>query len=127
MQDFSAIYLVYLWVGAGVGATGRWLLSEFFSKASQDIAAGTLLANLTGAFLIGLLFHLSQTKGWSTEIRLAVLVGGLGSLTTFSTFSLEGWQLITENQWLWFIAHSLLHFLGCLLMVCFGTWVARMA
>jgi len=120
MGDFSAIYLVYIWIGAGIGASIRWLLSDYFSRTLADISLGTLLANLLGAFLIGLFYQLSYERGWSEEVKLALIVGGLGSLTTFSAFSLESWQLASGYQTLWFFGHILLHVAGCLVMVSIG-------
>ncbi len=61
---------------------------------------GTLVINVTGAFLLGLLF------AWATErdvlpreIRGPVMIGFIGAYTTFSTWMLESWRLVEDGAW----------------------------
>lgn len=84
---FGAIarYLVDGWVAERTGATFPW---------------GTLTVNLSGAFVLGLLFALSIERGaLPAEIRAPVMIGFIGAYTTFSTLVLESWRLIEDGSY----------------------------
>ena len=117
--------LVGQWVAVGVGAAFgawiRWGLGLMLNAALPVLALGTLAANLLGGYLMGLaigLIALAPTV--SPEIRLFVMTGFLGGMTTFSTFSAEGVNLIARGQYGWAATHILLHVLGSLLMTGLG-------
>lgn len=76
--------------GASAGALLRWLLSASLNAIWPSVPLGTLLANVAGGYLIGLAFAWSAANPMlPPELRLLVFTGFLGSLTTFSTFSVE--------------------------------------
>jgi len=76
--------------GASAGALLRWLLSASLNALWPSVPLGTLLANLSGGYLIGLAFAwISANPALPPELRLLVVTGFLGGLTTFSTFSVE--------------------------------------
>jgi fluoride exporter len=83
--------LLLVMVGGGLGAASRYgigLLSVRLWGAS--FPWGTLIANMAGCFFIGLLFALAdRSRLLSPDIRLLLITGYLGALTTFSTFSME--------------------------------------
>ncbi|MBM9535569.1 fluoride efflux transporter CrcB [Desulfobulbus alkaliphilus] len=83
--------LLLVMVGGSLGAASRYgigLLSARLWGAS--FPWGTLIVNLVGCFLVGLLFALAdRSRLLSPDIRLLLITGYLGALTTFSTFSLE--------------------------------------
>ena len=84
---FGAIarYLVDTWVTDRIGATFPW---------------GTLMVNLSGAFILGLLFALSIERGvLPPGIRAPIFVGFIGAYTTFSTLALESWRLIEQGSY----------------------------
>lgn len=89
-------------VGGACGAAARFALDSWVSaRASGDFPWGTLLVNVSGTFMLGLLFSLAVERGvLSAEIRLPLLVGFLGSYTTFSTWMLETLRLVEEGAWL---------------------------
>lgn len=108
-------------IGAAIGAWLRWGLGLMFNATLPVLALGTLLANLLGGYLMGLAigaFALSPSV--SPEVRLFVMTGMLGGLTTFSTFSAEGVNLIARGQYTWAVMHVLVHVLGSLVMTGFG-------
>lgn len=108
-------------VGAAIGAWLRWGLGLMFNATLPLLALGTLLANLLGGYLMGLaigVFALSPSV--SPEVRLFVMTGLLGGLTTFSTFSAEGVDLIARGQYSWAATHILVHVLGSLAMTGLG-------
>jgi len=64
---------------------------------------GTLIANITGSFAIGWLYHMQWQANYivSQSFHMALMVGGMGALTTYSSFSLETVRLIqAESYWL---------------------------
>ena len=78
-------------LGGSLGAASRYgvslLSARFFGP---QFPYGTMLVNLAGCFLIGLLFALADRSRLLTpDVRLLLITGYLGALTTFSTFSLE--------------------------------------
>lgn len=88
-----------LWLGVallgGVGATARFLLDSYVSaRASGDLPLGTLLVNISGSLLLGLL------TGLAVSGSLFVLAGTatLGSYTTFSTWMLETHRLAEDSK-----------------------------
>jgi CrcB protein len=59
---------------------------------------GTFAVNVLGCFAIGLLWSAEAALGWSAETRAFAMTGLLGGFTTFSTFGLEGAQLLRGGE-----------------------------
>jgi CrcB protein len=77
-----------------LGAVARYLLGRFIAERSgSQIPWGTLIINITGAFLIGLVFALTAQKFLSPALQSLLATGFLGGYTTFSTMNWEGVQL----------------------------------
>jgi CrcB protein len=108
-------------IGAALGATLRWWLGLGLNAVFPAIPPGTLVANLLGAYLIGLaLTFFAHHPGLSPEWRLLVITGFLGGLTTFSTFSAEVTTLLQQGNWLWAGAAISTHVAGSLIMTLLG-------
>ena len=85
--------------GGALGASLRYLTSIFFKYFFYYSFVGTLVVNVLGSFLIGLFIYLLQMKILSQDvIRYFFIVGVLGSYTTFSAFSFETIDLLTNNK-----------------------------
>ena len=81
-------------LAGSIGALSRYLLGRFIAERSNtQIPLGTLLINITGAFVIGLLFALASRKLITSSLQTTLATGFLGGYTTFSTMSWEGLQL----------------------------------
>jgi CrcB protein len=122
----NAVGLVAVGVGAVVGAWLRWALSLGLNTVWPNLPLGTLTANLVGGFLIGVaveLFTLHPVL--APEIRLFVITGFLGSLTTFSAFSAEAVGLLQRGQFGWAFAMISAHLLGSLAMTLLGIVLVR--
>ena len=78
-------------LGGSLGAASRYGVSLFTARFfGPQFPYGTMLVNLAGCFHIGLLFALADRSRLLTpDVRLLLITGYLGALTTFSTFSLE--------------------------------------
>ena len=93
------INLVYVASGGAIGAVLRYLISNFYRLYFPNFPIGTLFINLIGSFLIGILASNLENKGASyVFIKYFLIIGILGSFTTFSTFSLETIQLINDKK-----------------------------
>jgi CrcB protein len=113
----------FLAVGAGaaLGAWMRWWLGFMLNATLPALPLGTLAANLIGGYLMGIFMGLfALTSTFPPEIRLFVMTGFLGGLTTFSTFSAEAVTLISRGQFGWAATHVLVHVLGSLVMTGLG-------
>jgi fluoride exporter len=93
LQTFFLAALVGL--AGAAGALARYLLGRLVAERTKTIFPwGTLLINVSGAFLIGLLFGLTGQKVISIQTQTILATGFLGGYTTFSTMSWESVQLI---------------------------------
>lgn len=117
---FSSVFPIA--AGAVFGALSRWLLGLLLSSAALPFACGMLAANWIGALLIGLVAECVQNPQW----RLLLITGFLGSLTTFSSFSLEIVGLMQAQRWGAAAAAAVLHIGGSLLLTALGIWLAQM-
>lgn len=119
---------LFIWIGVGAifGAWLRWILGIYLNPLYPTLPLGTLSANLLGGYLIGIFLILSVEHAlFSQEIRLAVITGFLGSLTTFSTFSAETCMLLFRKEYFWAMTMICSHLLGSLTMTFFGAFTAR--
>ena len=113
--------LLAICVGASAGAVLRWGLGLALNALWAPMPLGTLVANLTGGYLIGVaLAVFAHQPGWSPEWRLQVITGFLGGLTTFSTFSAEVTTLLQQGRLLWAGLAISAHVVGSLLMTLAG-------
>ncbi len=103
--------------GGAIGALLRfWVSTGVYQLLGRGFPWGTLAVNVLGSFLMGLLFVLFLERGIvSGEVRAAVLVGLLGSFTTFSTFSIETLALIEQADYLKALLNAMSSPRGCTL------------
>jgi CrcB protein len=98
-----------LLVGAGgfFGAISRYLVDGWVSTTTGGgFPWGTLVVNVSGSFVLGLLFAASAERGViPAEIRAPILIGFIGAYTTFSTLTLESWRLVEDGSYALAIAN----------------------
>jgi len=108
-------------LGAVLGANLRWGLGLWLNSSYHAVPLGTLVANLGGGWLIGLLMaYFTQGSTLAPEWRLFAVTGLCGALTTFSTFSLEMFSALQEGRWGAALAGILAHVGGSILMTALG-------
>lgn len=92
-----------LWVAAGgaIGAVLRYVVSmKIIAETCAGFPWGTLTVNLIGCLVIGMMWSFSEHKTATDGLLLFLMVGLIGSFTTFSTYGLEGIQLIQSGKML---------------------------
>ncbi len=91
--------ILLLAAGGAIGTVLRYSVSGFAYKVSDGIFPwGTLVVNLAGSFIIGLLWGLFEIETISSNVRNFVFIGILGGFTTFSTFALESFNLFRDGE-----------------------------
>ncbi|HLS27068.1 MAG TPA: CrcB family protein [Opitutales bacterium] len=97
------LFLLVLFCASALGGTSRFLLTDATEKHFKSIfPAGTMIVNVTGAFLIGLLSKVPWESFGSPiakDVRLLLITGALGGFTTVSAFSVQNLQLIENKCW----------------------------
>ena len=111
--------------GGAVGAVARFFVSTgVYRLLGRDFPWGTLAVNVFGSFGMGLLFVLLLERSLiGPEVRAAILVGFLGSFTTFSTFSLETLTLVEQGETL----RALMNVAASLLLCVVACWAGIIA
>ena len=93
--------LAYVALGGALGALARYGISGWvYDRMGEAFPWGTLVVNLLGCLLLGLVIRWLQVSAVSPVMRPFLTIGLLGAFTTFSTFSYETVALLQEGQWL---------------------------
>lgn len=113
--------MLYVGVGGFIGACMRYIISMLSAKLfGSAFPYGTLIVNVTGGILMGVVMQLSLTSNAiNPNMRLFITSGILGSLTVFSTFSYETISLFSDGSYalalLNIILNIILSFLGIII------------
>jgi len=114
--------------GAALGALCRWLLGLWLNGPASVLPWGTLAVNLGGGYLIGLLLGVLVVQPdvplW---LRLFLLTGFLGGMTTFSTFSGETVAMLMRGAYVPASAYAAASLFGSLLATGLGVYTARLS
>ena len=107
-------------LGGSIGAMSRyWVTSTTYQWLGTDFSYGTILVNVLGSLVMGFLaVVLVERFNVSDEIRLGIMVGFLGSFTTFSTFAMDTLHWFDSGAILKALAYVLVSVLFCVL----GAW-----
>jgi len=114
-------------LGAALGGVARYIIGgAVMQRFTGRFPLGTLVVNVTGCFLIGILLPLLTERGEPRpNLRLFLVVGVLGGYTTFSSFAWESFQAVDEgSRWIGFANLALSVILGYLAVWC-GSLLAR--
>ena len=111
-------------LGAAVGALLRGRAGRWLNASWAGFPLGTLAVNAVGGFLVGIALAWFE-QAPNELLRLLLVTGFLGGLTTFSAFSVESLMLLQRGHWRLAAAHTLAHVVGALLCAGMGFSVAR--
>lgn len=119
--------LLFIASGGAAGAVSRYGASlGVYAIFGRGFPYGTLFVNVAGSFLMGLLTMLLLDRfNLGPEWRAAILVGFLGSFTTFSTFSIETLNLLEQGDYTRALLNMVVSLILCLLAVWFGMSLGR--
>ena len=117
----TSINFLAIGVGAAAGAICRWLLGLWLNHPGLLLPWGTLAANLIGGYLVGLLLGvLAMYPEAPMWLKLMLITGFLGGLTTFSTFSGEAIGLLERGAYLSAFGYIGFSLAGSLALTCLG-------
>ncbi|WP_313130097.1 fluoride efflux transporter CrcB [Pseudescherichia vulneris] len=119
IQLFFAVF-----IGGGTGSVLRWFLGMRLNPLHHAIPIGTLTANLTGAFIIGMgLAWFNRMTHIDPLWKLLITTGFCGGLTTFSTFSAEVVFLLQDGRAGWALLNVTVNLLGSFAMTALAFWL----
>ena len=113
--------IILVFIGGGLGSSLRYLIGLNLNK--ETIPYGTLLVNLVGSLLIGVVMgiYIKSLHSSFSENQIAfIIVGVFGGFTTFSSFMYENLQFLVNGQYFRFVGYSLLSLGMGFLMVSLG-------
>ena len=102
--------LVLIAVGGAAGAVSRYLVQGWVEDLSDGrFPWGTFVVNVSGSFVLGVVFALAIDRAvLAPEVRVPLMVGFIGSYTTFATLMLESWRLVEDGALLYALGNLLL-------------------
>lgn len=119
--------LIYVGVGGALGAVLRYLTSLGLQSYSLVFPYGTLLANLTGCFIIGVIAQLAEaTELLSPEARLFLATGFCGGLTTLSSMIFEWTRLLRDGEYFFALLYFSATFIGAFLCFYMGVLAVKL-
>jgi CrcB protein len=111
--------ILYVAIGSAIGGVARYLVGGLVQRLlDTTFPAGTLLINITGSLLLGMIVrYSSETIALTPELRAFLAIGLCGGYTTFSSFSYETVTLLEDGEW----ARASLYVAASLLLSLAGT------
>ena len=118
--------LVLVFIGGGFGSVLRFTISKYVNDANTGIPYGTLLANVLGSLLIGIILGLADKNHLITHNHTLLFATGFcGGLTTFSTFAFENQVFLKTGDFLHFAIYTFTTFIIGFLAVFLGVFIIK--
>ena len=111
---------IFVALGGALGACLRYSISMIPFRGSFPVL--TLITNILGALIIGFIAGYAKSRDVSRNTMLFIKTGICGGFTTFSTFSLEAYELLDKGQTPLAVLYAALSVIGCVA----GVWVGMM-
>lgn len=117
---------LYIGLGGAIGSILRFILSKFYQdlfKASY-FPIGTLLVNVIGSFIIGVIFELyDQNFALNQDLKFFLTTGFCGGFTTFSTFSNETMIMVSDGN----IFYASIYIFSSLFFSLLGVYLGKLS
>ena len=115
------ISIFWVALGGAFGASLRFIFSSFFNLFYPNLPIGTFVVNALGSFIIGILINTLEMRNSSEMfIKYFLIIGVLGSYTTFSSFSYEVIELYNNKKLLLSIIYILASVISCIVAAYIG-------
>tara|TARA_B100000945_G_C20394927_1_gene604305 strand:- start:1047 stop:1421 length:375 start_codon:yes stop_codon:yes gene_type:complete len=105
-------------LGGAIGAVLRFGIGNYIE--SSEFPLSTILVNVSGSFILGMLAVMAINNGYSEELMLFFGTGLLGAFTTMSTFSLETLTLVKNDNYTLALVYASISFILCILFAFVG-------
>ena len=105
-------------LGGAIGAVLRFGIGNIIE--SSEFPLSTILVNVSGSFILGMLAVMAINNGYSEELMLFFGTGLLGAFTTMSTFSLETLTLVKNDNYTLALVYASISFILCILFAFVG-------
>jgi fluoride exporter len=120
------IQILPVMLGGAIGAGLRYFVSLFCAaRLGEGFPYGTLLVNLIGGFVMGILYAFVLRGQASEPLRLFVGIGILGGFTTFSAFSLDAFAMLQRGDMMMALLYTMASVVGSLLLLAAGFWLVQ--
>lgn len=120
------VRLLVIGLGGAIGSVLRYVVSGLDYRFSNGVfPVSTFIINVTGSLLIGFLWGFFDRFAFSPGIRMFIFIGILGGYTTFSTYSLETFNLLRDGEHKIALMNILLSNLMAIAFVFFGYYASR--
>ena len=118
--------VLFVFLGGGLGSAARYGLSKWLNNPEVSIPYGTLLANVLGSLLIGVILGYSlKSDLLSQQTTLLLATGFCGGFTTLSTFAYENHTFLKNGDYLNFGMYTIGSFALALIAVFIGFWISK--
>ena len=118
---------IFIGCGSFIGGAARYIISAAMKAMSKGFPWGTLIVNLVGCLVIGLLWgFFSKTSSESSSWALFMIVGICGGFTTFSTFSKEALMMLQAGNFISLLAYVVISVIAGIALVAAGYYLVRL-
>ena len=123
-MDLKSLILVFF--GGGIGSSIRFIVTKYFNKNLISFPIGTSISNLVGCFIIGsLIAYYDRNSIPKKDIFLFISVGFCGGLTTFSTFLLDIFEMLKNENYQNIIPYFSVNFFLGFISIALGFLIFR--